>query len=221
VTGRGDGLLILTPLRLEARALRRRVPGARVARTGFGPERARRAAVTASRIPAQAMIVAGFGGGLAEGLQPGDLVVASEVAASGRTVAIDGSAKLAGMLRAAGLSARHGPLASASGLVWGRARARLAATGALAVDMESAWLLEAAAGRPVAVIRAIVDAPGRDLVRPLATAAGALRAYRSLARAAPVLGAWAQSLGGPDTTASAGRLQYAGGPDPESPWPSP
>ena len=39
--------------------------------------------------------------------------------------------------------------------------ARAAATGALAVDMESAWLAEAAGGRPLAVVRVVADAAGR------------------------------------------------------------
>ena len=51
----------------------------------------------------------------------------------------------------------------------GAERAVLAAEGALAVDMESAWLAPAAAGRPFAVVRVVLDTPASELHRPLAT----------------------------------------------------
>jgi 4-hydroxy-3-methylbut-2-enyl diphosphate reductase len=61
--------------------------------------------------------------------------------------------------------------------------------------MESAWLARGCAGRPWAVVRTILDTPGRDLHRPLATAAGALRGYRALARVGEVLAQWSEATG--------------------------
>jgi 4-hydroxy-3-methylbut-2-enyl diphosphate reductase len=60
--------------------------------------------------------------------------------------------------------------------------------------MESAWLAPAAAGRPFAVLRVVLDTPARELHRPFATAAGGLAAWRSLRRAAPALALWAAAL---------------------------
>jgi 4-hydroxy-3-methylbut-2-enyl diphosphate reductase len=73
-------------------------------------------------------------------------------------------------------------------------RDRLAADGAIAVDMESAELIKAARGRPVAVVRAISDTPGRPLLRPAAVGGG-LAALRSLRAAGPALGRWAAAAG--------------------------
>src|SRR6185503_16141630 len=54
----------------------------------------------------------------------------------------------------------------------------------------------AANGHPLAILRTVVDAPGRELAaHPLATAVGGLRAYRALTRAAPALEAWAKAAG--------------------------
>ncbi len=69
----------------------------------------------------------------------------------------------------------------------------LAGEGALAVDMESAWLARAAGERPFAVLRVVLDAPAREIHRPLATLAGGLAAWRALRRAAPALALWARA----------------------------
>jgi 4-hydroxy-3-methylbut-2-enyl diphosphate reductase len=75
----------------------------------------------------------------------------------------------------------------------GAERTRLAEDGSIAVDMESAWLAEAAAGRPFAALRAVVDTPSRELVR-FSTVFGGLKAYRALGRAAGALDNWVQTL---------------------------
>jgi 4-hydroxy-3-methylbut-2-enyl diphosphate reductase len=90
---------------------------------------------------------------------------------------------------------RVGPLVSADHVVRGPERAALAAEGALAADMESAWLAPAAAGRPLAVLRVALDTPERELHRPLATLAGGFTAWRALRRAAPALALWAREVG--------------------------
>ncbi len=99
-------------------------------------------------------------------------------------------------LAALGIRRVHvGPVASADHLVRGAERAALAGEGALAADMESAWLAPGAAGRPFAVLRIVLDTPEREIDRPLATLAGGLVAWRALRRAAPALALWAREVG--------------------------
>jgi 4-hydroxy-3-methylbut-2-enyl diphosphate reductase len=80
-------------------------------------------------------------------------------------------------------------------VVSGAERGELRRAGAIAVDMESAWLAEGASDRPFAVVRVVVDTPGRELRRPLATARGGVRALRTLRRAMPALRRWAGAAG--------------------------
>jgi 4-hydroxy-3-methylbut-2-enyl diphosphate reductase len=68
----------------------------------------------------------------------------------------------------------------------------LADGGAIAVDTESALLLSAD-GCDV-VIRAVVDTPGRPLLRP-GTPVRGVRALAALRSAAPVIGQWASAVG--------------------------
>jgi 4-hydroxy-3-methylbut-2-enyl diphosphate reductase len=136
----------------------------------------------------------GFCGALDETLSPGELVVAGELQdPEGRVTPCLGAEALVEQLARAGLAARVGTIASARRLVVGEARGRLAAAGAIAVDMESAWLAPAAAGRPFAVVRVVVDTPAREVHRPLATAAGILRASAVLRRVVRPLEIWAGS----------------------------
>jgi 4-hydroxy-3-methylbut-2-enyl diphosphate reductase len=79
-------------------------------------------------------------------------------------------------------------------LAGGREQARTVDPGALAVDLESAWLAAVAGERPVAVVRAISDTPQRPLLSPAALAGG-LRALRSLRAAGPSLTRWAAAAG--------------------------
>jgi 4-hydroxy-3-methylbut-2-enyl diphosphate reductase len=72
-------------------------------------------------------------------------------------------------------------------------RAALAATGAVAVDCETAYLLGAPWGVPAAVIRVIADTPEREL-RTLATIGGGMKALKGLSTAAPVLAGWGGSI---------------------------
>jgi 4-hydroxy-3-methylbut-2-en-1-yl diphosphate reductase len=186
-----QGLLVLAPLRIEALAARR--AGATVVRTGIGPERARAAALTAARAPARAVAVLGFCGALDPDLEPGDLVVAEELRGANGPFPCDGAAAVATALETAGLRARRGPLVSVPKIARGSRRAELAADGSIAVDMESAWLAPAAAGRPFAALRAVVDTPSHELLRPRTVVSG-ITAYRALGRAAGALEAWMESL---------------------------
>ena len=184
----GTGLLVLAPLRLEANAVRRGLaqPGSHVRRAGVGAARARKLAGQDQPHPFGALAVMGTAAGLSDDLKPGDLVVASEVTDGETTVRLPGAGLLAAELRRAGLPARAGRLVTVPKLVRKADRDRLAADGYLAADMESAPLLAAAGGRPVAVIRAVSDAGfGPGMVR------GGIAALRSLRLAAPVAEKWA------------------------------
>ena len=70
---------------------------------------------------------------------------------------------------------------------------RLASLGVRAVDMESFPLAEAAAGRPFAVVRVVVDNPDHPLLRPSTVRASFLARGR-LRAIGPALRAWAADL---------------------------
>jgi 4-hydroxy-3-methylbut-2-enyl diphosphate reductase len=132
------------------------------------------------------MVVMGTAAGLTDEVSPGDLVVATEVTDGTTTIKLPGAVMLAGELRRAGLRARAGKMVTVSHLVRGGEREALAASGAVAADMESLALLGAADGRPAAVIRAVSDAGiGPGMVT------GGLAALKSLRAAAAVAEKWA------------------------------
>jgi 4-hydroxy-3-methylbut-2-en-1-yl diphosphate reductase len=214
VTGQAAGakpgagsLLVCAPLGIEARALRRGMRQAggdpsRVVRTGFGLQRSRRWAADLGSSPYIALAVAGTGAGIGRDLRPGDLVVGTEVIADGAVkgegeagggVRCAAAPLLAGELRRAGYRVHTGTIVTVNKLVSGADRERLAAQGAVAADMESAELIKAAAGRPVAVIRAISDVPGGGLVHPRMISGG-LAALRSLRGVGPALDRWAAAV---------------------------
>src|SRR5215472_697090 len=194
-SGDNTGLLVCSPLRLEARAVRRGIGGAAEVRaTGYGQSRSGRQAAALRGESFGMLAVAGTGGGLTDDLTPGDLVVGTEVSDGSTTTRCPVAPLLAGELRRAGLPARTGRVVTVDRLVHGSERGRLAAGGALVADLESAPLAAAAAGRPVAVIRAVSDTPRRPLLRPGAFAGG-LAALRSLRAAAPALENWSAAAG--------------------------
>lgn len=206
---RGSGLLVLSPLRVEAAMAGS--AGARVVRTGAGPERAAAAARRASAEPAAAVAVLGVGGALVPGLAAGDLVVAEAVDGPAGRIEPASPRLLVAALRRAGLAASAGVVHSAARVVTGDGRERAAATGAVVADTESYWLAPAFAGRPFAVVRSVVDGPGRELRRPGVVADG-VRALASLRRAMPVLGAWAEACR-PRTVLLAGPRSFCAGVD--------
>jgi 4-hydroxy-3-methylbut-2-enyl diphosphate reductase len=188
-------LLVYAPLRAEVAALppslRRR---GRVIRSGMGPERARIAAARGLAVDAHGVALVGVCAATRPGLEAGDVLVASELRRpDGTTTVLSGSRLLAGALRRAGLRAEVGPLASAERLAGPSERRYLGETGAWGVDMESAWLADGADGRPLAVVRTVVETTGRELVDPRTVLSGA-RALRSLRRAGSVLERWADAL---------------------------
>jgi 4-hydroxy-3-methylbut-2-enyl diphosphate reductase len=198
--GTGEGaaasaLCIAAALRVEAWALRRVVTGARVVRTGMGPRRSLRALARLRAEPAAALAVAGVCGALDARFAPGDVLAASALLGpDGERIALDAAPLVAALARI-GIAAHPAVIAGVPTLAAGGRRGALRARGADAVDMESFWLAGAAAGRPFAVLRVVLDGPRRELWRPdlpLRTFA----VLRRLRAAAPALATWAADAAG-------------------------
>jgi 4-hydroxy-3-methylbut-2-en-1-yl diphosphate reductase len=200
------GLLLLAPMRIEARSLKAGLPTTRVVRTGIGPVNSVETARSNSTTHRSAAVaVAGVAGGLVPGMETGTLVVADRILdESGSTIAmLDSAALLAAALRSRGLDVVTGPIISTERVArGGDARAALAAKGAIAVDMESAALLREQWGAPVAVVRAISDTPEREL-GSRGTITGGVRALAALRSVVGPLEEWADA-------ASTRRLLLAG-----------
>ncbi|MFC8276987.1 1-hydroxy-2-methyl-2-butenyl 4-diphosphate reductase [Streptomyces sp. NPDC057271] len=205
--GSSAPLLIACALGIEQLALRSGeragAPGAfAVVRTGMGPAHARRSvAHVLGREPWRDAVVvaAGFCAGLAPGMHPGDLIVADETRGGpdGVTPCTGTELLVKALTRALpGRTVHTGPLAGSDHVVRGHERAELRATGAIAVDMESAATLRtalAAGPRPVAAVRVVVDAPEHELVR-IGTVRGGISAFRVLRAVLPAFFEWHRSL---------------------------
>lgn len=190
-------LVVAAPLRVEALAAGRAglPPDTVIVRTGMGPERASRANQAVREAKPDAVAVMGLAGGLDPDVRPGDVIVATEVRTGDGTVTgrCPSAPLLAGELRRAGLTVHVGPVVSVPRLAVGTARAELAATGAIAVDMESAYLSPGASGKPFAVVRVIVDTAEEPLGR-LDLFRRGLTGLRTLRRLGEPLGAWAAAV---------------------------
>ncbi len=150
-------------------------------RTGMGPDRSRR--VERRRGP---VAVVGIAGAVAGGIEPGDVVVATEVSAEDvPPISLPRAEAVATSLEAAGFTVHTGPVASAAKPALGARRQELADRGAVAVDMESAWLLEHHSG-PAYVVRVVTDTSARELWTAAAVAR-IYRALRTIRRLTPVL----------------------------------
>ena len=191
------GVVVAAPMRWEQALISSAVRGrATVRKTGMGPKRSRAAAASLAQEDADGVLVLGFCGGLDAHAVPGEVVVAEQVLAAADerdatdAVACADADVLAAAVARSGLAVRTGTIVSVSRIAIGERRAELLAGGALAVDMESAWLAAGAAGRPFAVVRVVLDSPSHELLRPGAVV-GAARASRALRRAsAAVLSSW-------------------------------
>ena len=195
------GLLVLSPLRLEANAVRRGFtqPTSRVLHTGMGATRARKSVQKGQPTPFRGgVVVMGTAASLSDDLHPGDLVVATEVSDGETTLPLPGADLLAAELRRAGLTARAGRLITVQKLVRPAERKRLAAAGYIAADMESAAL--------VAAIRGTAASPAG--VPGSGVATGVARGVATGGGVAPVSDA-AQANGGPG-----GNLATPGNVDP-------
>jgi 4-hydroxy-3-methylbut-2-enyl diphosphate reductase len=183
------GLAVLAPLSIEALVLRCGLREARVVRTGAGPKRSQSAAQRLFGSADRALAVAGVCGGVDPKLQPGDVVVASELQGGAGVQKLAQASALLDALRNLGVSPHIGPIRSEDHIVRGAERERLREGGAIAVDMESRWLAEAAGDRPFTVLRVVIDTPRRELLR-IGAIPDSLRALTTLRRIAPALEAW-------------------------------
>ncbi len=175
---------------------------------GAGRERAQRSgAKLATRLDERtAVALVGVAGGLAADLVPGDIVVASELRSTDSSAAreLPGSSLLRGEFRRAQIDVHYGPLVTSPRYVASSERAELAAAGALAVDMESSWVMEAFSRNPLAVVRAISDTSTTGPVR------GGLRALNALSRTRGPLERWAKACGEHDVILASPRSFCAG-----------
>ena len=180
--------LVAAPLRLEALAIRAGARRLRIHKTGMGRERSRAAVAKLQSDPAAALVVMGICGGLDEGCEPGDVVIAEELLDGEQSLeerlSCPSAEPLAEALERRGIAVRRGGVVSVAHIAHGEKRVELRERGAIVVDMESAWLAAGARGRPFAVIRVVADTPSREVTRPLLTIAGAGRAALSLRRVA-------------------------------------
>jgi 4-hydroxy-3-methylbut-2-enyl diphosphate reductase len=191
-----DRLLVYTPMRIESAclppSLRR---SARVIRSGMGRRHAQIAAARGLAVDhARGVAVAGLCAATAPDVRTGDVLLASELRRpDGVRVRAAGSRALAAALRRRGLRARPATIASVDRVAGPSERTYLASEGVDGVDMESAWLADAADGRPLVVLRVVVEEQSGETIHPRTLAAGA-RALVALRRAAPVLEEWRNAL---------------------------
>jgi 4-hydroxy-3-methylbut-2-enyl diphosphate reductase len=160
---------------------------------GSGRDRAQRAGekLAAHLDALTAVALVGVAGGLAPQLVPGDLIIASELrsteSATSRT--LPGAALLGAEFLRSGVAVHTGPVVTSPKYVPAGEREALAASGALAVDMESSWVMDYLPNNPLAVVRSISDTTTRGPVR------GGLRALGSLSAARGPLERWARACG--------------------------
>jgi len=178
----------MAAMRLEALAL-----GGKVLRTGMGHVRARAAAeALASGIePGAAVVLAGISGGLDPALEPGEIVVATSVRGpEGNELPLSGpdADAVATELRASGRRVHLGPIVSSKTLVHGERRAELARSGALAVDMESAWVAGALVQHRLVIVRLVADTAGNFVV-------GLMKGLVALRHVRPAVERWPGTTG--------------------------
>jgi 4-hydroxy-3-methylbut-2-enyl diphosphate reductase len=207
------GARVLTALRIERLAIARGLQGSvPVWHVGMGCARA-----AATRVPGTAedgLFVAGVCGALRDDMQPGDLLVATEVRAdpsvrgavpgAPAVIRCPAAPLLAGALRRRGLRVHSGPLVTTRRLA-GPERPGPA----VAVDMESWPLLANHPDRPVGVVRAVSDTPARPPWSP-AILRGGFVALRALRQLAPTVTDWATTLGPRNLRLAAPRSFCAG-----------
>jgi len=184
--------LFLAPMRVEERALRKAgIPTESIVRIGMGRAKSLAAVERLRTRSFDRLVIAGVCGSLDPSFCPGDVLIPSQVSAPdvGTTeCTVDDG--LVQAMRGAGLTVRSGTLVSHTKLEGNKkAVERHAKTGAVGVDMESAWLATLAGDRPVIVVRVASDSPDKPVFHPGVVYWGAL-ALRRLAKAARVLRGW-------------------------------
>lgn len=199
---------VVTPLRTEYAA----VAGGLSAGAPRPLHTGRSRGFAPGRTPRGPVVVAGVAGGLTDDVRPGDLVVATAVGREGALVPCPAAALMAGALRRAGLTVHLGPVLTTATVVDDPAeRSRLhETTGALAVDTETALLLDGLDGsEQLVVVRAIVDTPAHRLLHP-GTITRGVTALAALRRAAPVIERWAAAAAVREVQLAAPRSFCAG-----------
>jgi 4-hydroxy-3-methylbut-2-enyl diphosphate reductase len=141
------------------------------------------------------LVIAGVCGSLDSDFRPGDVLVPTDVSAPDvGTTQCDVDGSLLDALRAANLNVRTGTLVSTPKLENNaKAVQTHKDTGAIGVDMESAWLAPLAGDRPVTVVRVASDSPDHPVFHPGVVYWGTLSLKR-LATVGRVLGQWARTL---------------------------
>jgi len=183
-------------MRVEERALRKGLPSAQVVRTGMGREKSLRIAEDIRRRDFDVLVVAGVCGSLDSSFRAGHVIVPSAVSAHDvGSIACTVDPALVQGLRDAGLTVHDGTLVCAEKLVTNKkAIEQHKGSGAIAVDMESAWLATAAGDRPVVVVRVASDSPDQPLFHPGTLYWGAM-SLRRLAKVGRVLASWSPQTG--------------------------
>ncbi len=181
-------LQVLAPLRIESIAY-----GGADTIIGAGRDRAQRSgAKLAARLDElTAVALVGVAGAVAPQLVPGDLIIASELRSTESTTSrnLPGAALLGAEFKRSRFAVHTGPVVTSPKYVPASERATLAASGALAVDMESSWVMDYLPNNPQAVVRSISDTTTRGPVF------GGLRALGSLSAARGPLERWARACG--------------------------
>jgi 4-hydroxy-3-methylbut-2-enyl diphosphate reductase len=199
-------LAVLTAVRREAEAI-----GGGVMLTGVGMEQAGTtgARIRESLAPGTPVALAGIARRLDPGLAPGALVVATELRTTDGTPPrrLPAADLVAGDLRRLGLHVRTGPLVSTSWPLSAEEAEVLAADGAIAWDMESAWLARQLPDHPMAVVRAIVETGGTG-ANDVTTVP--LRGLGSLLGVRTSLERWARASGAHDVFLASPRSFCAG-----------
>jgi len=190
----GTGYVVCAPMLIEQAAVVAglRGSGVRVERTGMG--RARSARWARGVAGGGPVILLGVAGGVAAEVEPGDVIVAAAVSADGvDEVPCAAATEVAEAIRRLGLRTREGRIASCATLAAGTELVRRAQSGALAVDMESAYVAAEIGSRPLVVVRVITDTATQPILRPSIVVRG-VRALRTLRRIARTLPEWAGSI---------------------------
>jgi 4-hydroxy-3-methylbut-2-enyl diphosphate reductase len=182
--------------------------GAGVTITGVGMAQA---AATGARLretlhPGTAVALSGLAYALHPASTAGEVVVATELRATDGTATrhLPSAALVASDLRRLGLQVRIGPIVSSPSALSPQQMAELAADGAIAWDMESAWVARQLPDHSFAVVRTIVDRERDDAAGAVAGDAGLPPSVRlSLER-------WARASGPHDVVLASPRSFCAG-----------
>ncbi|TMK65181.1 MAG: 4-hydroxy-3-methylbut-2-enyl diphosphate reductase [Actinobacteria bacterium] len=171
-----SALLVCVARRVEARAVRSGAPTADIVTRDAVTEPTEFAsAFTARAARARAVAVMGLASALDGVARPGDLVVTTDCATNDTTAPMSSAVTITNALRARGLTVHRDPAWLLDALV----------------DDDTTRVASFAAGRPVAVVRAITGhAPGNGWSPDDVTLAPAIRSLRA---AAVVLDAWARA----------------------------